>query len=871
MHVIKPQAMGICFRPMEYRKRFGLCVSGYLHVPFAQAAGGTLWGEQSMWNFLSTEMAVPLIDEGVAKLSSEFLVHGHAYSQPGHPNAVAVRARLGDTQKILLAFGDRHWDRDRPSEPLPFECIALDWRQAYGGPDYPDNPVGKGRVPVDGRRPLPNLELPDDRLVEPRQSVAPAGFGPLEVVHPQRASLRGTYDEAWLKDHSPGFAPDLSWKHFNLAPRDQWLDAVLQGNEPYELEHLHPTRPMIAGTLPGLRVRVFARRRPAGAPGSAGKLREVSMRLTTVWFFPAAERMVLVFHGLAETTEDDGSDIDLLLGAIDRLGDDSKRDDAHFLEVLAKRSHPDTAQYEVLNDEDLLPPGLDTFDPSREAAEALMRPVGLREDAAHRRAQVDVSMAREKILASGGDPDAMGVKLLPKQKPPTPSELPAYMRRAQEEEAARKWATLEKAVGDLERLQALIANKKVDPARLVPRGPPALQAAAPMIATMERAQARAGVPFDREAALAKFDQLEIARKRSYLQGAHLQAPAFALQGALAMERRAEVEWLLSQGLRDWAYFDFTGADLSNLDLRGVNFSGAWLESANLSGSNLSRARFTAAVLAHANFAGVIAVGADFVGANLGGADFERALLDGSDLTGATLMRAQLHATEMRGVILDQVNVLETSWKKSELSPASADGVVFLQLDLKGNLLSGAELRGCAFVECDLSGVDLQRANLAGASFTTCNAEGARFSGADLTGAIFVSGTRLMKTDFTGATLRNANLGACDASGSGFARAVLDGANLADATLADCDLRGARAVGALMRKADLRRTRFENADLRDAILQKADVRGANLTGAQFFGADLSRMRLDGDVKLDGAVLERARTYPRLTPAQQEGRA
>ena len=121
MQIIKPQSLGLSFRSMAFRQRFGLCVSGYLHVPFAQAPQGSLWGEQSMWNFLGAEMATPLIDEGIAKVTPEFLVHGRAFAQPGRPEAVAVRARLAGTSKTVLAFGARHWDDKQPSAAAPMQ------------------------------------------------------------------------------------------------------------------------------------------------------------------------------------------------------------------------------------------------------------------------------------------------------------------------------------------------------------------------------------------------------------------------------------------------------------------------------------------------------------------------------------------------------------------------------------------------------------------------------------------------------------------------------------------------------------------------------------------------------------------------------
>ena len=285
MQVLKPQALGLSTRPIEFRKRFGLSVSAYLHLPFAQAGRGTLWAEQSMWSFLAKEMAQPLIDEGVAKLTPEFLVHGKAFPPPDRPNGCAVRARFGAQEKTLLVLGDRYWDGTRPSVAPPFEEMALDWSRAYGGPDYPLNPGGRGRQKQDGITRLPNIELPHDRLLRPDQTIAPAGFGALDVMHPQRVQYRGTYDADYLKQHAPGFAPDTDWRYFNLAPPDQWMGTALAGDEAFSFENMHPTKPLVEGRLPGMRARVFVGYRIEGAEP---KIREVPLRLTTVWFFPHA-------------------------------------------------------------------------------------------------------------------------------------------------------------------------------------------------------------------------------------------------------------------------------------------------------------------------------------------------------------------------------------------------------------------------------------------------------------------------------------------------------------------------------------------------------------------------------------------------------
>lgn len=863
MHLLKPQSLGLSYRTMEYRGRFGVCVSGYLHVPFAQAEHGSLWSEQAMWDFLAKEMEVPIIDEGIAKMGSEFLVHGYAYPDARTPGSVAARVKLGGIKKTVLAFGERYWINDHEiSAPRPFERIALNWQHAYGGADYPINPLGRGRTTEDGLRWLPNLELPGSRITKPETPVIPAAYSPLDCMHPQRAAHRGTYDETWYQEHSPGLAPDLNWKHFNCAPRDQWLDSALAGDEPFVLENLHPTRPLIEGALPGLRVRAFANYRRGATPAEGYKLREIAMRLTTVWFFPHAERMVLVFHGLAESSEDDGSDIAHLIGAIERIGADAKRPDSHYIEVLSKRTGAAdaVAALEFLNDRDLVPADLDIVDPTQAAAAALMKPEGLQAQAHYRRAQIDMEAARANLRAAGKDPDALGLVMPPREAPATPEQMPAYIEKVRKQIQDEPWLALEAAVTQIEKAIELKLKHRVDLTQLVKRGPPPRQA--PMLfQQIEQAHRKSGKRFDPDQIGPKLLMLDMSAQENYLQSAHLQAPAYPLKDEPACAARAEVEWLLDHGRRKLPMIDLTGVDLSNLDLRHVDFSDAWLESADFSGSNLSYSNFSRAVLAHARFAGAVAIRANFTGANLGGADLDRAVFDQSDMTHAILMRTRFNCCDFRDAQLQKTQILESQWTEADWSGAIATEVIFHKLDLKGSTFADAQLQRCTFLECDVAGVDFSGANLEAATFVTCNAEGTRFCTAQLPSAAFVSGTRVQRADFSNAMLKSTNLAECDASGARFVQAQMRGANLVKTMLTGCDLRLADATGALLRKAVLRNTLLAGANFKDAILQYADLRGADLRDAHLFGADLMRVHLDGDVRLEGAEFERARLYPR----------
>ena len=862
MQVTKPQALGLSTRPIEYRKRFGLCITAALHVPFAQPPRGALWSEQSMWNFLGDEMAVPQIDEGIAKLTSEFLVHGRACPPSDQPTGCAVRARLGEREKTLLVFGERHWNGTRASEPRAFDTIPIDWPHAYGGADFASNPAGRGRDTKDGMRWLPNVESPAQRLLGPDQVVFPAGFGAVDPMHPRRAQYRGTYDGSYLREHSPGFAPDLDWRHFNLAPPDQWFDRPLRGDEPFAFEHMHPSQARQEGRLPGLQARVFASYRMPD--GEAPKLREVPLRLTTVWFFPHAERAILLYQGLAEVATDDGSDVLALTGAVERLGE--RRPDAHYADVLARRADPRMGAIHALDDADLLPEGLDAGDPAVEAARQAFAMDGLQGDAQYLRAETDIVMAREEAAAQGRDPDAMGLNIPPREKVPTGAALAPYLEQQLALARQQQWAALEGVVTQVEKALVFAAEQKLPIEALQHRGPP-LGGAEAKLEQLRTQFSGVGGAIDEKALYPRLVAQEAMERRGYLQSAHMQQPAARMPAAEAALLRGEMERAAALGLRQFAELDFTGADFSGLDLRGMNFAGAWLESASFAQSNVSGADFTGAVLAHADLRGAIGVAANFAQANLGGAQWAGCVFDDAVFTGATLSGCALAGTQLRRARLGGSLLLDTQWGAADWSGMQARDQLFYKLDLQGLVLAEADLAGANFIECNLSGCDLHAAQLQRATFVGCRMDGARLGGANAEGAVFVQDCSLAGADLSDARLVQCNFGTTDLGGARLLRAQLDGANLTEGRLDGCDLRLASARGALLRKAGLRRAQMAGMNLQDAVMQHADLRGADLRRSNLFGADLSRVRLDGDVQLADALLQRARTWPRLSPAEQ----
>ena len=370
MRTVKPIHLSMLTHPYRWQRSD--------HLGVAVMAMSTLGDnphlvlEQELWKS-TAELIGPgaVLDLGVPKLVPEVLVSGYAYtSHQQDKTSCAVKLQIAGLQKTLTVHGDRYWLDRRATAPQPFEKMPLDWRHAYGGPGVPENPLGMGTVEelVNGVRAtrLAHIETPGRQPTSPKQAVPPAGFGAIPPDWPQRASLMGTqYGQAWLENDYPGLAKDADWRHFNAAPADQrWegLQEVPTGAA-YELWNMHPDIPVLRGQLPRWQARCFVQHTPSGPA-----LREVPLRLSTVWFFPHLERMVLIWHGVFPVTQDDAADVPLGMAALERM-DDTPRTLAHYESVLKLRSEPERGGLHAMRDKDLAPPEVlsdwaDTFPPS---------------------------------------------------------------------------------------------------------------------------------------------------------------------------------------------------------------------------------------------------------------------------------------------------------------------------------------------------------------------------------------------------------------------------------------------------------------------------------------------------------------------------
>lgn len=868
MKIVKPLRLGLLSRPYMMRGRSALGISALALASLDARA--LLLPEAELWELAGEALGEDgVLDLGVPKPCAEFLVTGNAYTaHQARRDACAVRVRVGDRQKSLMVFGDRFWVGQQASEPLPYEIMPLDWRHAYGGPSYPDNPQGRGADDefINGvrTRRLPNIEPLEGRMARPDQQPAPAGLGPVSPLWPRRFERAGAYHDSYPDTAFPGFLDTLDPHFFNAAPPDQWWPGrpELAPGIDYEFWNMHPRHACMQGVLPDWRARCFVRRAATQA------LEAVPLALTTAWFFPDRERVLLIYQGVAPLAEDDGADVDLLMPALDTGVDE--RPMSHYEAVLARRLDPDYGPLHVLLDDELLPAGhlgpwesLAAWDPMRS-------PLARNQ---HARAASMRAHMQAEAQAAGLDAQAFDVALPPDTALPALQDLPSMARQAAQaaQEAridmlhARRQvaAQIRDQAGDMP--AGMNAATLLDSAEKPARGGPPTLLGHPGLAELQALASRrppepGGQALDDASVRGMMKQADDQLRSLYLQGAHLQPPADAARPARAARMRRRVQSIMA-GSRDLSGLDLTGADLSGLDLRGARCAGTMFEGADLSGARLDGADLTRAVLARVRAQGGSWRATQLHGANLGSAvlrdiDFGQATMADCELTGLRLSHCRLAGLAMKNCAL-----AETEWTDCCCDGASFDTVTFWQqARLTRVSFANASMTRVSWVDCVLD-----EAAFGDAQFVRCSWVQSHcvtppdFTRAQLTTCCAVM-TDMDEAVFAGASLRECSLRGIGLAGADFGKAGLLRCDLSGADLRGAHLSGACADESLFIRALLDGADCSDADLKQALLHDATLAHASLRGANLFRADLARARLDGSTDTRGAYVHLANTRP-----------
>jgi uncharacterized protein YjbI with pentapeptide repeats len=888
MKVIKPQKLAVLHRTYEKAGKHYLAVTLGIFFPVDQPE--RLLPEVAMWKLIAEQLGKEaILDLGMPKLRGEAILRAKCFSRDATRTGMQVRFRLGSIDKTLWVFGNRQWRKNvtgsRIGDPQPFTEINIGWENAFGGPGFESNPVGKG---IDSQgataESLPNVEDPKHLVARPTDRPQPAGFWRYDLMWPQRISKIGTYDEDYLQSRFPYYAENLDWGIFNEAPIDQQIDGFFKCGTDFSCEGLHPTKAELRGRLPNVVARCFITQNV-----SAGtSFRELPAVADTLWLFPDLERAIILFRAVGEIATDDAYDVVHLVVGAESAG--KPKTSEHYKKVLDERLDREHGILALLRESDLLPelPASEQQLPEESnEMDALVAQKNVPLKRARTRVENELANAkkeagaqRDRILARtkalGLPPPDLSAydKVLGQQLPP----LKEYKL---EEISNLNLSQLEK---DLEALRADAALKQKEAETKIRERCVAQGIDYDKVTAAERAKAVGPPKFSAEQQLAEMQSVK--REMAARGVTNKQLDAMLADPELGRKLRL-VETEFNNGYRKYAHYfpaaprmepehakrvkdaivaghqkresfagkDFTGADFSGLNLSGADFKNAMMEGVDFSGSDLSKADLSGAVLARCVFKKTKLQGAKLKGTNLGKAEAEGSDFTGSDLTDATLTEAVLRGAKLNAANLTGADLMGAVLSQVDLSNAMIPQARVFETDLKGCVFDGANLTKAIFYKSPLTECSLKKSTLEGATLFSVDAQRIDATQANLKGLVAVIETSLKGANLKGAELNDANLRGIDLESAILTQSKLDRADLSEANLRGCDLQQCSAKGARLVRTDLHSAKMTQADLMEAVLQKAYLTKVTARRANLYRADFLKATIDADTDLGESNLKR----------------
>jgi uncharacterized protein YjbI with pentapeptide repeats len=365
MKVYKDSEHCVTISPFSRQGKRLLMVRVGLYIGFSPDGGSAcIRTEQDFWKEVPAAFAAvnqpPVLDMGLPKPGAEVLTAGLCRAPGKKPvTAMELCFRVGPVRRRLAVFGDRErLPGGGLSAPLPFVGMPLTWDRAFGGPDFPANPSGMG---LDGgnkaARQVPNVEDPENLVLNDDDRPEPACPLPVDVANPLRRALSGTYDKTWLETRWPALPDDVNPEFFYSAQPAQRLtgqdasDAPLffRGDEDIEIIGMSHEHPHIRARLPEVRIRAFVTTTerfvpfaPARNMGETdgrpslpyakdlsreGVFREVDLHLDTVWLLPDLMGAYILRRGLLPVVDDEMDDVLRVL-----VVSENPQDEPHSLE-----------------------------------------------------------------------------------------------------------------------------------------------------------------------------------------------------------------------------------------------------------------------------------------------------------------------------------------------------------------------------------------------------------------------------------------------------------------------------------------------------------------------------------------------------------
>ncbi len=926
MRVIKPLQPALLYKTFTFHKKHQLSIGILIGFHFDKKEAII---EPELWKFIGEELGrgnfldgQGMLDMGMPKVNGELILYGSYFAPQGKPvGSGHVRVSLGTLDKELRVFGNRHWQKViGPSIPEPMVEMPISYENAFGGKNYKKNPLGKGFQTIETETketylPLPNIEDPEHIITSPDDRPEPVGFAPLDMMWPQRADKIGTHDETWLREHSPGYAMDIDWTHFNTTPTDQWIKEYFKGDESFIIENMHPEKSLLKGTLPGLYGRAFMIRNQQDEKIFS----EIKTRLDTVWLFPRHEMGVVLWRGAARISEDDGADVEELLIAYEALNDDPRPAD-HYENIMHRCYDPSERLKLFINTEDLIPYGTrcaiqqivedaDTFE--GHLAQNAKAQAEKQKKVVEEKLEQKKNDMIEKLKALGVDPGPFLKKIEQQQKkqesdpgikrinelieeavPGATKEggkvdiqkidfqklkaLPTHTKEI--ENAAKEVANdrIKKAVENIKNLPGTEEITKKLEERLkqmdgpppLPR-PPGKEVITKVIEQKEKMEkAREtliNMSIDREKIpKITFDvdlhdlEKKIEEGAKGFRTGYIIGAAFLDKG---IPPHAGKEKLIAERMLDkhrdgesLANGDYAAVDLSGQNLSGIDLSGAFLEDVNFSKAKLTGANLSNAILARANLIEADLTWTNLTGACLGGAILQNADLSHSDLGMAILSKADFTGAKLIKCNLLQTQLLETCFVDTDFQESDLTGLLFLELLMNGSRFHKADLTSTIFIKSKLNNTDFSQAKGFESVWVETEANHANFENTHFENIRLVAGCSLKDANFRNARLDRANLGEADLEGADFSFSTLEMAYLGKAILKNTCFYKAVAPRAVFMKTDLSDAKMNCMNMAEGSFLKARLVGTNLSDSNLYGTEFMYATL-GDTDFSNTNLDR----------------
>jgi len=634
------------------------------------------------------------------KPQADVTLVGTAQPPAADATSMGVVFRFGDDpcfDRRLMVYGDRSWVPNTPVEkvePAAFEQMALCYERAYGGADHAANPVGVGHGVELSDEPvaLPNLVMAADETTSDEQLLAPACFGPMPLSWRLGALDPDSYGERWVAERWPYYPDDFDYQLLQAAPAEQRLP-YLRGDEPFEISGVLADGASLAGSLPGVRARVFAQR----SRSTGGAFEELNMQLDTVAFDSDTMRLTLLWRGLLEVRDRTATDVATLFVLSEelegpQLGVEEARErlQACMLE-LEMVDESSLASSKPANDDDNADDsGSSRLRDKRAAAEAKLAKAGI--------GPVGVSSAAVSAIAA---------RLAPPDTATTPRQTVEARLAAGEPLEGLDLQGADLSGLDLsgQRLagtnlqQAKLQGCRFDGADL---SGALLSQADASAASFARACLELADLSDAKLKAASFDGAQLSR-----------ASMMRVDGREASFRGAQGHGVLLEAAR----------------LTAARFDEAELSDADLSGAELDNTCFDRAILPRLCLLDAFGKSPSFNSAQL-----IEARADGACFTDADFAMANASDSVWEGATLESARFDYAQLCAVSFSKALLNGASFSRAVLKQARFAGADLRQASLAKSDLMAASLEDANLEQADLSEANLFAVETHGANLTGA-----------------------------------------------------------------------------------------------------------------------------------------